>query len=155
VINLNTKNHRKLDDMTKKILCSDCGFLCGESDITYSTKELDKNQRTELFNGTATGNLSILERELVNQYRFTCYLKHWSFSNYGNATYNDVKLINQTRICRFFCRYESGYNPQEHKQLVNDKKTRNVTWNAALLGAGVGAAGAILAQLLYAIVTNQ
>ena len=141
--------------MSKKVQCSGCGFLCWYSRLIEKARELDEKNRDELRKGIARGGYNFSEGEISIEYLFSCYRKRWTFDVYGDPTYKDVNQINPPRECKYFFRYEPGFGPEDHKDLLRDKVARKNVRNAALMGAVIGAAAAIIAQLIYAAVTNS
>jgi hypothetical protein len=141
--------------MSKKTVeCSGCGFLCWYSHTTDTVKELEGVFRKELNEGRSQGEAEFIEGEFSNTYRFHCYRRQWTFNIGGHTTYQNPNQIDHPRECRYFYKYDPSYDPEGHKELISEWRLRNITWHAALLGSGVGAAGAIAAQLIYMLLTK-
>lgn len=145
--------------MSKKVLCSDCGFLCWH--ISDVRDELGRHKRwgnvfqhnrKELAAGSlkATGD----DYENNESYNLSCLRHQWIFSP-GNKDprYNFVGLedIRKLRNCEYYFKYVPGSGPEEHKELERDKKNRDVVRNAALMGAGIGGLISTIGYFLYNI----
>jgi len=145
--------------LNKKVLCSDCGFLCWHiSDVRdefghlkrwgeapqYNRKELDE------------GSLKATDDDYENyeSSKISCLRHQWIFFlGSKDQKYNFVSLydIKELRKCRYFFKYVPGSGPEEHKELERDKKNRDVVRNAALMGAGIGGLISTIGYCLYNI----
>lgn len=63
--------------------------------------------------------------------------------------YVDVDALTQPRKCPYYVDYVPGFDPEEHKERKRDVDTRRTIFKATITGAAIGAAAAIVAQLLY------
>lgn len=138
----------------KTVECHKCGFFCWQSNVTNTVRELDEHFRKDINEGQVQGEAEFTEGDFNNRYLFYCYRRQWTFGTGRFSTYQNANQIVHPRECIYFYKYEPSYDPEGHKELIRDWKLRNVTWHAALLGAVVGAAGAIAAQVIYALLTN-
>jgi len=141
--------------------CINCGFL----GYQYSSPEggalveCEPQQRDEIKNAMPAAPAD--QKILGDRYRALLCLAHkwYPWRPYIDATPPipfDVlsKSITQPRQCPDFTKYHAGYSPEEHKELKRDADTRHALLIASLSGAAIGAASAILAQLLYVYLTT-
>ena len=87
-----------------------------------------------------------------------CSRNQWIFPALVQGTIlNGVMTANaltKQRECKLFMKYEPGYSPVEHKELLRDERTRKIMWWTALGAAAGGAIGAAIIELLSKISTN-
>ncbi len=146
--------------MSKKVHCSDCGFLCwnvsdtrGEQDSFIKWESVSQSGREKLKNGTLNGNFSY--DEINEEYYLSCLRRQWIFwSGTGNrlSNYIDINILKNPRKCKYFYRYEPGFGPEEHKQLIREEISNNRTKTAALQGALVGGAIGLIGTIIYLII---
>ncbi len=72
----------------------------------------------------------------------------------GYREYINVVGLTQPRKCSYYTGYEPGCSPEEHKELRRQAQTDRKLVIATLMGGGLGAVGAIVAQLLYVLATR-
>jgi hypothetical protein len=151
--------------MSKKVLCSNCGFLCWDvSDYrdavatTIRWGEIYHFNRKKLVEGTIKAIDD--DTELNESYHLSCLRKQWIWSPGNTDTrYNFVGFgdLQASRKCVYYFKYVPGSGPEEHKELKRESDTtrviRNATLWGAVVGGAMGAAGAIAAQLIYAAFT--
>lgn len=147
--------------MSRKVICSECGFLCwhvqhesGEGPISIGT--VRRLSRKEFQNSKCEGRNELYDPDNQEICSLGCLrgLWHWSYSSEINSESVNADELRKPRECSYYVRYEPGYTPEEHKGLQRDQKTNRLLRNATLLGAGVGALGAIIAQVIYALATR-
>ena len=143
--------------MNKKVLCSDCGFLCWSiSDLRdeYRTRirwgEIHKFDRYALVEGTIKATEEI--PELDEYYYLSCLRNQWVYYPYikhPKYNYVDIDNLQLPRPCLYFTKYNPGRGPEEHKNLELIRDARRETRNVALLAAGVGGLISTIGNLLY------
>jgi len=151
--------------MSKKVLCSECGFLCwyvqhesGEGPISIGT--VRRSYRKTFQSGEAKGRNEVYDPDNQETCDLGCLrgLWRWAYSREVNSESVDAEELRKSRYCSYYIKYEPAYTPEEHKELQREQQTNRMLRNATLLGAAVGgamgAAGAIAAQLIYAVVTS-
>lgn len=145
--------------MSKKVFCSDCGFLCwsvsdvrDELGLRKRLGEVYKHNRKELAAGTIKAVDD--DYETNEHYMIYCLRNQWTWLP-GNKDprYNFVGLedIREPRKCEYYFKYVPGSGPEEHKELERDRKNRDVVRNAALMGAGIGGLISTIGYFLYNI----
>ncbi|MBN2185839.1 MAG: hypothetical protein JW732_00070 [Dehalococcoidia bacterium] len=148
--------------MSKKVLCSDCGFLCW--DISDVRDEFGRHKRWgEVFQHNrkdlAAGSLKATDDDFVNDesFQLSCLRHQWIFLP-GNKDprhkFVGLEDIRKLRNCEYYFKYVPASGPEEHKELKREWDNRKAVRNATLIGAGIGALAAIIAQILYAIITG-
>ena len=140
--------------MRKHHSCLDCGFLCwftqhASGEGPYKFEELVPYFR-EAFKAEKSKGVSEDPEEQTYSH-FGCFRRQWTWQSVGDKT----QSIQQRRSCVFFTKYETSYSPEEHKELQREERSNRNLFNATLLGTAVGAAGAIAAQLLYALFSGR
>jgi len=141
----------------KQILCTNCGFLYWEF---YRPTDGSPTKRVECptywRNRIQTKNdLGSLENHETGEgINVRCLRGQWFFAPHiksPDLDYIDVNRLVQPRECIFYIKYQPGFSPEEHKELIRDAETRKTVFKAALLGAVIGACAAIFAQILYIV----
>ena len=151
--------------MSKKVLCSECGFLCwhvqhesGEGPIRICTVRSSDRKRFQA--GEERGRNEVYDPEHAEICDLGCLrgLWHWAYTSNVNSESVNSEELRKSRDCSYYIKYEPAYTPEEHKELQRERHTNRLLRNAILLGAAVGgamgAAGAIAAQLIYAVVIS-
>ncbi len=140
----------------KQILCTNCGFLCwfiqhvsGEG--SYKHWEIGKHIRNDFQAGTFSGVTENAETE--EDLHFCClrYQWVWTSGSKSRSDYANADDVRKPRRCIYYIGYQPSFSPEEHKELQREAQTRATVFKATLLGALIGAASAILAQILYLI----
>ena len=138
----------------KQVLCSNCGFLCwyiqhvsGEG--PYRREELGQYYRKEFQAGNFGGEEE--NHETDENYNICCLRKQWVWAprNKLRPDYVDADDIRKPRQCVYYIGYQPAFGPEEHKELKREAETKRNIRNATLIGAGIGAGAAIIAQMLY------
>lgn len=156
---------KEAEFMSKKVLCSECGFLCwyvqhesGEGPVSIGT--VRRSYRKKFQSGEAKGRNEVYDPDNQETCDLGCLrsLWRWAYSREVNSESVDAEELRKSRYCSYYIKYEPAYTPEEHKELQREQQTNRMLRNATLLGAAVGgamgAAGAIAAQLIYAVVTS-
>jgi hypothetical protein len=141
----------------KDVLCSQCGFFgwrvidsINERIKLEVSPEIDQLTRDRFQRGECKGfedDDESGETSVIN-----CYRSQWHHSPYFvvNAwNLLDTDTIRQLKKCHFYIKYQPGFNPSEHKEIKRDQETKRVIMVSSLLGAAIGAAAAIITQLIY------
>ena len=111
----------------KKVMCVDCGYL----GMFHSQSEVQPKIREKICK-IQKGHFG---------HKLSCYRK----------LIEDVEeagIILADRECKFFFDYEPGCSPAEHKELKRERETRRILLIGMLAAAVIGAAAAIVAQLI-------
>ncbi len=144
----------------KKVHCSRCGFLGWRTVNPDDSEFLDKNMeclqtyRKSFQNGEYKGDVP--EENGGTSY-IHCMRSQWTFSStLKSVKYNwlNANAIRKPRLCPYFIKHIPGYAPEEHKELKRAAEERKTLIITSLLSAMIGASAAILAQLLYVILTK-
>jgi hypothetical protein len=133
----------------RPVLCSNCGFLGWLVDNTRSV-ECSQDERKRLQSGESSGH----ETQIATgeYYRIHCHRTQWILSPKAVApdrNWVNVDTVRQVRKCPYYMKYQPGFGPQEHKELKRETETRQIIVITGLSSAAIGAAAAIIAQLLY------
>jgi len=145
----------------KHVLCTNCGFLCwryappdevGPSSIA----ECPPYWRTRIQTSKDLGPSQDPETgEIVT---INCIRRQWIFAPHIKSSeldYIDVNTLTKPRKCPYYINYQPGFRPEEHKELKREAETRITIRKATLLGAIIGSCAAIIAQLLYVLLTQS
>jgi len=151
--------------MSKKVLCSECGFLCwhvqhesGEGSVRIGT--VWSSYRKSFQAGEERGRYEVYDPDNEETGDLGCLrgLWHWAYSSKVNSESVNTEELRKSRDCSYYIKYEPAYTPEEHKELQREQYTNRMLRNAILLaaavGGAIGAAGAIAAQLIYSVVTS-
>jgi len=147
----------------KKVTCTNCGFFCWDvSDIrdelsnTLRYDELHYFWRNEESLAKSRGTFD--DDSLNESNRIKCLRNQWIFSveakDDGKHHWANTNSIASERRCVYYDKYQPGFSPEEHKELQREANTTRTIRNATLWGAVIGAIAAIVAQLLYVIITR-
>ena len=143
----------------KQVLCTDCGFFCWEF---YRPEDGSRTKLVELPTYwrnriQTTKDLGSLEdHETGEGTNPLCLRRQWFFAPHIRGSRLDhvgVDELAKLRKCTFYIKYQPSFSPEEHKELLRDVETRRTVFAAALLGAAIGASAAILAQILYILIS--
>ena len=145
----------------KQIWCTNCGFFCWEfyaSEDGSRTKivECDTYWRNRIQTKKDLGSQE--DSETGEGIQPLCLRRQWIFSTHirsSDFNYTNIDGLVQPRNCIFYIKYQPSFSPEEHKELQREGNTTQAIRNATLWGAAIGAIAAILAQLLYAIITRK
>ncbi len=146
-------------------ICKDCGFLCWDvshiADEWADTIRYDElpevwRRKENLEKYTESGIFEDVNHSEIN--KVSCLRKQWIFGRpviLGDDTsYVGYESIFTPRNCTYYIKYQPGFTPEEHKELKREKDTNRTIRNATIIGAGIGATAAIVAQLLYALIAR-
>ncbi len=143
----------------KQILCTGCGFLVwGFYDPFEGTRtrviECPPYWRARIQHEKDLGELE--DPHTGERIDLICTRRQWLWSPPVDTKlgHMDVDTLVQRRRCGYYVGYEPGFGPEEHKELKRDADTRTAVVRATLIGAGIGAAAAIVAQVLYAVIAS-
>ena len=137
--------------------CCNCGFLAlhgaypflselvktmqdykAAKDIGLYSSECIQSERDQIA-GSKHPDPSIL----------TCARYVWSGSGFKDKPKDAVfQFLNSNRKCPYFFPYNPRYSPLEHRELQRDAKNQRLLIIGMLLAALIGAAAAIVAQVL-------
>ncbi len=141
----------------RNVFCTNCGFFCWG---LYSPEDGSRTRivgcptywRNRIQTDKVMGPKE--DPETGEGINALCLRGQWVFApniKSSELDYIDVDRLIQQRKCPFFVKYQPGFSPEEHKELLRDAQTRETVFRAALLGAVIGACAAILAQILYIV----
>ena len=143
----------------KQVLCSNCGFLCwfiqhvsGEG--PYRLQEVSKHARKDFQATTFSGMEEHPETE--EDYTFHCLRRQWVLTSGSKlrSDYENADDVRKPRRCVYYIDYQPAFGPEEHKELKREAETRRTIFKATVSGAVIGASAAIIAQLLYLVLTR-
>jgi hypothetical protein len=145
----------------KQILCTNCGFLSWafyspEDGTRTKIIECPSYWRNRIQTNKDLGSLE--DPETGEGINIFCIRGQWVFAPNRKSqeiNYIDVERLMQPRDCIFYIKYEPGFSPEEHKELMRDAETRKTVFKATVIGAIVGACAAIIAQILYIIFVSS
>lgn len=144
--------------MRKQVKCTNCGFfgLTFPTDFVHqliksgaSFSEISKLLKTKEC--TSLGRQHIEGGIHDDPGALQCSRNQWPFSLTELNKSQKIKFIRSSRTCKFFFPYSPGYDPEEHKELLREAQNRKWLLWATLLGACVGALGAIFIQIIWRI----
>ena len=148
----------------RKVSCTNCGFLYwgtigrffpdeDESEQCIP-KEINEWEREEINDGDYVPYLKNEETGGIT--RLSCLRNQWVVLPEAKSSgyYSSVEEITQNRKCIFYMKHIPGFNPEDHKELQREEKTRKTIFKATLIGAIIGASAAIVAQVVYLIFTQ-
>jgi hypothetical protein len=151
---------RKVLFKRKRVFCRNCGFLCWQTqhlsgEGPYKYEELPQVWRDEFQTDKFKGSGEDAADE--EYYQIYCLRKQWVWTLGGKTGpyYVDINDVKQLRQCVYYIDYQPGFGPEEHKELKREADTTRAIRNATFLGAIIGATAAIIAQLLYVLITHQ
>ncbi len=139
----------------KQVLCTNCGFLCWQY---YNPDDGSFLKLTECVPfwreriQTSKDMGETVDPETGMGIDIACMRRQWFFAPHiqsNRADAIDIDTLIQPRRCSFYIKYQPAFSPEEHKELIRDAETRKTVFQAALIGAGIGALAAIIAQTLY------
>mgnify|MGYP001144110130 CR=1 FL=1 len=97
----------------------------------------------------ATGNY---EDRITSSFALLCTRRVWHELDFGEEEKQIEESLGRelhsNRRCRLFYPYQAAYSPTEHKELQREAKNRTILIIGMLLAAVIGAAAAIIAQLI-------
>ncbi|MCJ7575167.1 MAG: hypothetical protein MUO80_00515 [Dehalococcoidia bacterium] len=89
------------------------------------------------------------QRTLSDPDILDCTRHVWSGSSFRDKPEDTVfQTLNSSRKCPYFFPYNPGYSPAEHRELQREAKNQRLLMIGMLLAALIGAAAAIVAQLI-------
>jgi len=142
----------------KQVICTNCGFFCwriqhasGEGPSRFG--EISSRYRQ----GFQAANPAYKEVDIDpddQEYQIYCLRIRWFLAPHreDRPEYVDANDIRKPRQCPYYIGYQPAFGPEEHKELKREAETNRNIRNATLLGAAIGAAAAIIVQLLYIII---
>ena len=137
--------------------CTDCGFLgwqSSNSDDGTITGKWECNQHRRNLIKTKKELGDNVDPDTGDSINLTCSRSQWFFvTRIGNPTFNFITIddLISPRECSLFLKYEPGFKPEEHKELLRDYKTRVIVFKATIIGAIIGAVAAIAAQIITSL----
>jgi hypothetical protein len=148
----------------KKVTCINCGFLCW--DVSHIADEFSDSLRhdemIEIWRNDSLDKIKsgIFEDGIHDENnKISCLRNQWTFGNPitedKKYRYANMESIRTLRKCVYYVKYQPGFNPEEHKELKREADTTRTIRNATIIGAIIGAVAAIVAQLLYVIISNN
>jgi len=150
----------------RKVSCINCGFLYWQiigrfsPDISepYRPEEISEHEREEMKASDIEPPYSpYLENEETGGItRLDCLRNQWIMLPKAKRSgyYSSIEEVIKNRKCVYYMKYMPGFNPEEHKELQREEKTRKEIFKATLIGAIIGALAAIVAQVMYLILTR-
>ncbi len=149
--------------MSRKVLCSDCGFLCwnieDESGEGFTrTGTVRKSSRESFQEGKSDGQNELWAPDYRGTCSLGCLRGLWNWTHPASTQVSSESVtaeeLRKQRKCIYFAKYDPGHSPEEHKELKRESDTRRALVNATLWGALIGAGAAIAAQIVYALLAN-
>lgn len=142
-----------------QVLCTNCGFFCwliqhesGEGPFRFEEAGARFRREFQVANPRYKGVGEANEYSEV--YRIYCLRRQWFFGQLeGRPEYVNADDIRKSRQCAYYITYQPAFGPEEHKELKREGETNRTVRNAVILGAIIGASSAIVAQLLYILLT--
>jgi hypothetical protein len=148
------------------MVCVDCGFL-GIDAFSMIPKDIlakmPPNDVIELgFRLDKDIALSMSDRQNISNHKYhdqipRCERKIWALSHASINEANEdsiFSLLTQERKCKYFFPYSPGLSPKQHFDLEQQHRTNTLLWRVGITGAIVGAAAAIIAGVVGAILAN-
>lgn len=138
----------------KTVRCVDCGFL------SLLPPEEFRGKISSLgidFYGECTefGREAVIQERPKNPQWFICRRLQWSTDFPKELNPSQIfNIIKQERECLYFILYQPGYTPDEHRELQREKANRRTLLRASILGAAVGASAAIIAQVIWVLLSS-
>ncbi|MBU2008634.1 MAG: hypothetical protein KJ624_02085 [Chloroflexi bacterium] len=123
--------------------CVDCGFLgyrWGRTDIAGVTTlegnfgECHADSRQSLHSGDSY----IYFAEDGESWTVVgCFHRVWSLGGFGGETEREKakKLVTESRGCKYYFPYQSGYEPAGHNEMRRDKKNQSMMLWVGLINA--------------------
>lgn len=143
----------------KQVLCTNCGFFCWcvqhESGEGLSRFVEMGTRFRKGFQATNPLYKAVdIDSEYHEEHRVYCLRRQWFLGQYkGRPEYVNADDIRKSRQCPYYIAYQPAFGPEEHKELKREAETNRTVRNAVLLGAVIGAGSAIVAQVLYILLT--
>jgi hypothetical protein len=115
------------DSTPKKTCCADCGFLSYPNKAAHSLEEVDCEERQH-------GKLHAENIGSTSYFGFipspVCFVMAFDLPDEIQQTYNQAtseqeknestkKVIDRPRECKSFCRWQQGFSPKEHKEMMD------------------------------------
>ncbi len=150
----------------RKVSCTNCGFLYWETigrfftdePEQYRPEEITELEREEMKDIDIEPPYSpYLENEETRGIsRLACLRNQWVMLPEAKRSgyYSSIEEVTRDRKCVYYMKYIPGFNPEEHKELQREEKTRKTIFKATLIGAIIGALAAIVAQVVYLVFTR-
>ena len=117
--------------------CVDCGFLGEHWDVGFGEV---KSQTRALLLSHEERTIRLLD----------CALGQWYEED--KSANSILNIPTEKQACKYFMIHQPGRNPDEHKEIQRDNENRNAMRKATLLGAGIGAAAAIVSNFIYYLI---
>ena len=144
-----------------KVKCVDCGFFGyreggiekdGSMYLENKFTECHDNERKKL---NSDGSYIYFSEDGRSWDVIGCFHQVWSlFANSEKEKEEAKKILNESRVCRYYFPYESGYEPAGHNQMRQDEKNRKMMKTVGLINAGAVILAAVLAAILTALATG-
>jgi len=117
--------------------------------ITYDLKEGKELGFYGIQECTQRGREQIAESKHQEPSILICARHVWSRSDFRDKPEDALfQFLNSNRTCPYFFPYNPGYSPTEHRELQREAKNQRLLIIGMLLAALIGAAAAIVAQVL-------
>lgn len=144
-----------------KVKCVECGFFGyreggietdGSMYLENKFTECHDNERKKL---NSDGSYVHFSEDGRSWDVIGCFHQAWSLlgSNSEDEKGKAKNILNESRACRYYFPYESGYEPAGHNQMRQDEKNRKMMKTVGLINAGAVILAAFLAALLTALAT--
>ena len=138
----------------KKVLCSQCGFLCWTMVSEQGRREIElpAEQRRAFQVARIEGRQDYPDGK--HAVILTCFRGQWHLLDAGpggGGYLLDSHDLREPRHCPHFFRHHPGFSPEEHKDLQREQEVRRWKRRTALMavaGAALGALGSFLYFLL-------
>ena len=139
----------------KSELCSKCGFLGWRTqylDGSFTNDPLREcywRARQDFQSGVFNGIEE--DPETHDSDILSCRCSQWQLfviKPIPERGWLTADLIRQPRKCVYYVDYHAGFTPDEHKELKRDKLTRQTVFKGTIIGAIIGAAAAIIGNLI-------
>ena len=117
--------------------------------ITYDFKEGKELGLYGIQECTQRGRDQIAESKHSDPDILTCARHVWGRFDFKDKPKDAFsQFLNSNRKCLYFFPYNPGYSPVEHRELQRDAKNQRLLMIGMLLAALIGAAAAIVAQVI-------
>lgn len=150
----------------REVSCTTCGFLYWETIGEFFEPDEDELEMSGIKELYEVDREEMQDRDVEPPYspyleneetrgitRLACLRHQWLMLPEGKewGCYSSIEEVIQKRKCVYYMKYIPGFNPEEHKELQKEKQTRETIFKATLIGAIIGAAAAIIAQVVYSM----
>ena len=134
----------------KKVRCVDCGFLCWLPP-EHLRKYALKSEADFYLECAPRYREAVIQKTYTNLQLLACRRFQWSIDFPEKLAVPEIfNLIENERECLYFIPYQSGYTPDEHRELQRERVNQRNLIRATFLGIAAGASAAIVAQVISA-----